>query len=127
MGKLFNLLICILLLKSTTGQIIYDSLDHRQQTSLESVMFFIKNELQQLTKSIEKLLLQKLEEYEDNMQTKISTRIEHVIKNAVENFTIILENDLKCDRHSTLMSGMHCTYINYLSCTYCKRFVHIQL
>lgn len=99
MGKHFNLFIWILLMKSTNGQYLFNDLDDRQQITLNSALYLIKNEVQQLTKSVEKMLLQKLEEIENNLQAKINTRIENVTKNAVE-----------C--HPILISGMHCTYIN---------------
>lgn len=111
MGRHFNLLILILLMKSTKEQVLFDDMDDRQQNLLNSAMYFIKNELQQMTKSNEKMLLQKFEEIEDNLQTKISTGIENMTKHIVENFTKVLENKLTCDRHPSLIQGMHCTYI----------------
>lgn len=65
-----------------------------------------------MTKSVEKMLLQKLEEIEINLQSKIETGNENVTKYIVENFTETLENKLTCFSHSTLISGMHFTYIN---------------
>lgn len=100
MGRHFNLLlIWILLLTSTKGQVLFDDVDDRQQNSLDSAMYLIKHELQQMMKNFEKMLLQKLEEVENKLQAKINTRIENVTKNAVE-----------C--HPALISGMNCTYIN---------------
>lgn len=83
-------------MKSTKEQVLYNDFDDRQQNSLNSAIYLIKNKLQH---SVEKMLLQKLEEIENNLQAKINTRIENVTKNAVE-----------C--HPILISGMHCTYIN---------------
>lgn len=83
-------------MKSTKEQVLYNDFDDRQQNSLNSAIYLIKNELQH---SVEKMLLQKLEEIENNLQAKINTRIENVTKNAVE-----------C--HPILISGMHCPYIN---------------
>lgn len=83
-------------MKSTKEQVLFDDLDDRQQNSLNSAIYLIKNELQH---SVEKMLLQKLEEIERNLKAKINTRIEIVTINAVE-----------C--HPILISGMHCTYIN---------------
>lgn len=74
-------------------------MDDRQQDSLNSALYMIKNELQLMTNSVEKMLLQQLEEVENKLQAKINTRIENVTKNAVE-----------C--HPALISGMNCTYIN---------------
>lgn len=82
-------------MKSTKEQVLFDDLDDRQQNSLYSAIYLIKNELQH---SVEKMLLQKLEEIESNLKAKINTRIEIVTKNAVECYPI-------------LISGMHCTYI----------------
>lgn len=82
-------------MKSTKEQVLFDDLDDRQQNSLYSAIYLIKNELQH---SVEKMLLQKLEEIESNLKANINTRIEIVTKNAVE-----------C--HPILISGMHCTYI----------------
>lgn len=96
MGRHFNLFLWILLLKSSKGQILYDDFDDRQQNSLKSAMYFIKNELQQ---SLEQMLLRKFKEIEDNLQAKIHTKIENVTKNAAE-----------C--HPSLISGKHCRYIN---------------
>lgn len=104
MGRHIELLILILLLKSTKEQVLFDDLDDSQQTSKQSAMHFIRNELQQ----IRKMLLQRLEEIEDGLNRKISTEIENVSKNVVENITETLENKLTCFSHSTLISGMHC-------------------
>lgn len=104
MGRHIELFILILLLKSTKEQVLFDDLDDSQQTSKESAMHFIRNELQQ----IRKMLLQRLEEIEDGLNRKISTEIENVTKNVVENITETLENKLTCFSHSTLISGMHC-------------------
>lgn len=104
MGRHIELFILILLLKSTKEQVLFDDLDDRQQTSKESAMHFIRNELQQ----IRKMLLQRLEEIEDGLNRKISTEIENMTKNVVEKFTETLENKLACFSHSTLISGMHC-------------------
>lgn len=104
MGRHIELFILILLLKSTKEQVLFDDLDDSQQTSKESAMHFIRNELQQ----IRKMLLQRLEEIEDGLNRKISTEIENVTKNVVEKFTETLENKLACFSHSTLISGMHC-------------------
>lgn len=82
-------------MKSTKEQVLFDDLDDRQQNSLYSAIYLIKNELQH---SVEKMLLQKLEEIESNLKANINTRIEIVTENAVE-----------C--HPILISGMHCTYI----------------
>lgn len=79
------------MLKTTKEQVLFDDLEDRQQNSLNTAMSFIKNELQQ---SMEKILFQKLEEIEKNLQAKIHTRIENVTKNIVENFTKILEYKL---------------------------------
>lgn len=98
MERHLNLLIWILSLKSTKGQVLFNDLDDRQQDSLDSALYMIKNELQLMTNSVEKMLLQKLE-VENKLQAKINTRIENVTKNAVE-----------C--HPVLISGMNCTYIN---------------
>lgn len=108
MGRHFNIFLWILLLKSTKGQIIYNDFDEKQQNTLHSAMYFFKNELQQ---SVVKMLLQISEEIEDNLQAKIDKRIENLTKNVIENFTKHLENKLACDSNSTLISGMHCTYI----------------
>lgn len=91
MGRHFNLFPWILLLKSTKGQILYDDLDEKQQNTLNSATYFIKNELQQ---SVEKILSQKLDEIEDNLQAKIDKKIENLTENIIENFTKILENKL---------------------------------
>lgn len=104
MGRHIEIFILILLLKSTKEQVLFDDLDDSQQTSKESAMHFIRNELQQ----IRKMLLQRLEEIEDGLNRKISTEIENVTKNVVEKFTETLENKLACFSHSTLISGMHC-------------------
>lgn len=45
---------------------------------MNSAMYFLKNEQHQLTKSVEKMLLQKLEEMENNLHTKIRTGNENV-------------------------------------------------
>lgn len=60
-------------MKSTKGQVLFDDSDDRQQNSLESALHLIKNELQQITKSVGKMLLPKVEEMEKNLQMKIST------------------------------------------------------
>lgn len=60
-------------MKSTKGQVLFDDSDDRQQNSLESAMHLIKNELQQIAKSVGKMLLPKVEEMEKNLQMKIST------------------------------------------------------
>lgn len=111
MGIHLSIVIWILMLKSTNGQVIYDDLNERQQNSLNSAMYYIKNELQQMTKSVENMLLQKLEEMENNLHTKVKKENENVTKFLVENFTETLENKLTCFSHSTLISGKHCTYI----------------
>lgn len=111
MGIHLSIVIWILMLKSTKGQVIYDDLNERQQNSLNSAMYYIKNELQQMTKSVENMLLQKLEEMENNLHTKVKKENENVTKFLVENFTETLENKLTCFSHSTLISGKHCTYI----------------
>lgn len=105
MGKHLYLFIWILLMKSTNGQYLFDDQDERQQISINSVMHFLKSEVQQLTKSVEKMLFQKLEEIENNMQAKINTRIENLTKNIVENFTKNLENKLACAGNETIISG----------------------
>lgn len=106
-------------MKSTNGQNLFNDLDDRQQISLNSALYLIKNEVQQLTKSVEKMLLQKLEEIENNMQAKINATIENVTKNIVENFTKILENKLSCASNVTLISGK----LNKFS-SYCKSLIH---
>lgn len=98
-------------MKSTNGQYLFDDQDERQQISINSVMHFLKSEVQQLTKSVEKTLFQKLEEFENNMQAKINTRIENLTKNIVENFTKNLENKLACAGNETLISGSDCAEI----------------
>lgn len=108
MGRHIELLILILLLKSTKEQVLFDDLDDSQQTSKESAMHFIRNELQQIRQSVMKILLQKLEDIKDELNRKISTEIENVTKTIVENITETLENKLTCFSHSTLISGMHC-------------------
>ncbi|XP_019930370.3 fibrinogen-like protein A isoform X2 [Magallana gigas] len=95
MGRHYNLFIWILLMKSTKEQVLFDDLDDRQQNSLYSAIYLIKNELQL---SVEKMLLQKLEEIESNLKANINTRIEIVTKNAVE-----------C--HPILISGTDCADI----------------
>lgn len=107
MGRHIEIFILILLLKSTKEQVLFDDLDDSQQTSKESAMHFIRNELQQ----IRKMLLQRLEEIEDGLNRKISTEIENVTKNVVEKFTETLENKLACFSHSTLISGFDCSDI----------------
>lgn len=92
-------------MKLANGQYLFDDLDDRQQIFMNSAMHFIKSEVQQLTKSVEKIIFQKLEEIENNMQAKINTRIENLTKNIVENFTKILENKLACTGNETLISG----------------------
>lgn len=94
MRRPFNLFIWILLMKSTKAQALFDDLEERQQNSLNSAVYFIKKELQQ---SVEKMLLQKIEEIKDNLEAKIKTRIDNVT------------NNVEC--HPVLISGMHCTYI----------------
>lgn len=111
MGIHLNIVIWILMLKSTKGQVIYDDLNERQQNSLNSAMYYIKNELQQMTKSVENMLLQKSEEMENNLHTKVKKENENVTRFLVENFTETLENKLTCFSHSSLISGKHCTYI----------------
>lgn len=103
MGRHFNLMIWILMFKAMKGQVLFNDLDDNQQNSLDLAMYFIKNELLQLTKDIEKLLVQKLEEIEGNLQMKISTGIENVTQIAVENFTKILENKLTCCGEPSLL------------------------
>lgn len=122
MGKHFNLFIWILLMMSTNGQHLFNDLDDRQQITLNSALYLIKNEVQQLTKSVEKMLLKKLEEIENNMQAKINARIENVTKNIVENFTKILENKLSCASNVTLISGK----LNKFS-SYRKSLIHAPL
>lgn len=90
MGRHFNILIWIFMLKTTKEQVLFDDLEDRQQNSLNTAMSFIKNEQQ----SMEKILFEKLEEIEKNLQAKINTKIENVTKNIVENFTKILEYKL---------------------------------
>lgn len=109
MGRHFNIFLWILLLKSTKGQILYDDLYEKQQNTLNSAMYFFKNELEE---SVEKMLLQNLEEIEDNLQRKIDKRIENLTKSLIENFTNIMENELACYRELTLLPGMHSTCIN---------------
>uniref|UniRef100_A0A8W8JPP0 Fibrinogen C-terminal domain-containing protein n=1 Tax=Magallana gigas TaxID=29159 RepID=A0A8W8JPP0_MAGGI len=111
MGRHIELLILILLLKSTKEQVLFDDLDDSQQTSKESAMHFIRNELQQIRQSVMKILLQKLEDIKDELNRKISTEIENVTKTIVENFTETLENKLTCFSHSTLISGFDCSDI----------------
>lgn len=115
MGKHLYLFIWILLMKSTNGQYLFDDQDERQQISINSVMHFLKSEVQQLTKSVEKTLFQKLEEFENNMQAKINTRIENLTKNIVENFTKNLENKLACAGNETLISGKLLNLVRILS------------
>eukprot|EP00105_Crassostrea_gigas_P046221 XP_019930369.1 PREDICTED: fibrinogen-like protein A isoform X1 [Crassostrea gigas] len=93
MGRHYNLFIWILLMKSTKEQVLFDDLDDRQQNSLYSAIYLIKNELQH---SVEKMLLQKLEEIESNLKAKINTRIEIVTKNAVECHPILISGT-DCD------------------------------
>eukprot|EP00105_Crassostrea_gigas_P046213 XP_019930361.1 PREDICTED: microfibril-associated glycoprotein 4-like [Crassostrea gigas] len=83
MGRHFNILIWIFMLKTTKEQVLFDDLEDRQQNSVNTAMSFIKTEQQ----SMEKILFQKLEEIEKNLQAKINTKIENVTKNIVENFT----------------------------------------
>lgn len=109
MGRHFNFFLLILLLKSTKGQMLYYDFDEKLQITLNSVMYIFKNELQE---SVEKMLVQKLEEIGDNLQAKIDKRIEDLTKILIENFTDIMENKLACDSNSALISGMPCTYIN---------------
>lgn len=78
------------MLKTTKEQVLFDDLEDRQQNSVNTAMSFIKTEQQ----SMEKILFQKLEEIEKNLQAKINTKIENVTKNIVENFTKILEYKL---------------------------------
>lgn len=91
MGRHINLLIWILLMKSTKGQVLFDDEKDKQQNSMDSAMYFIKNELQQ---SVEKMLFQKLEGIENNLQAKFNAEIENVTKNIVENLTKILDHKL---------------------------------
>lgn len=91
MGRHINLLIWILLMKSTKGQVLFDDEKDKQQNSMDSAMYFIKNELQQ---SVEKMLFQKLEGIENNLQAKFNAEIENVTKNLVENLTKILDYKL---------------------------------
>lgn len=91
MGRHINLLIWILLMKSTKGQVLFDDEKDKQQNSMDSAMYFIKNELQQ---SVEKMLFQKLEGIENNLQAKFNAEIENVTKNIVENLTKILDYKL---------------------------------
>lgn len=76
---------------------------------MNSAMYFLKNEQHQLTKSVEKMLLQKLEEMENNLHTKIRTGNENVTSKISHNS---LESKLACFSHSTLISGKHFSYIN---------------
>lgn len=97
MGRHFNLLlIWISLLTSTKGQVLFDDVDDRQQNSLDSAMYLIKHELQQMMKNFEKMLLQKLEETQNNL---------------VENFKETLEDKLTCHSHLTRVSGTDCADI----------------
>lgn len=91
MGRHINLLIWILLMKSTKGQVLFDDEKDKQQNSMDSAMYFIKNELQQ---SVEKMLFQKIEGIENNLQAKFNAEIENVTKNIVENLTKILDYKL---------------------------------
>lgn len=110
MGRHFNLLlIWISLLTSTKGQVLFDDVDDRQQNSLDSAMYLIKHELQQMMKNFEKMLLQKLEETQNNL---------------VENFKETLEDKLTCHSHLTRVSGMNCTCIKSV---HCKSVIYTQL
>lgn len=113
MQGLLSYVIFTMLLKSTNGQLLYDDLEE-QQKCVKVATQIIKNELQQLTKSIERMVKQHMEEIKnlDAYVRNTNTDFQKLLvlqKEPIENSTNTIENNLTCSGGWTPISGLYHT------------------
>lgn len=75
MGRLFGILIWILLFVFMKGQIIFDDLDDKHR-SVDLTLQLLRIELQQFSQGMERILMNKLDGIENSIEVKISSKIE---------------------------------------------------
>lgn len=75
MGRLFGILIWILLFVFIKGQIIFDDLDDKHR-SVDLTLQLLRIELQQFSQGMERILMNKLDGIENSIEVKISSKIE---------------------------------------------------
>lgn len=75
MGRLFGILIWILLFVFIKGQIIFDDLDDKHR-SVDLTLQLLRIELQQFSQGMERILMKKLDGIENSIEVKISSKIE---------------------------------------------------
>nr|QVL22521.1 fibrinogen-like protein 1 [Crassostrea gigas] len=115
MEGMLSILIFTMLLKSTNGQSLYDDLE-KEQKCVNVATHIIKNELQQFTKSIEKMVKQNMEGIKNldasvrNMKTDLQ-KLLVLQKEAIDNNTNIIGDKLTCSGRLTPISGTNCADI----------------
>ncbi|XP_052714008.1 angiopoietin-4-like [Crassostrea angulata] len=115
MKGMLSILIFTMLLKSTNGQLLYDILGEEQKC-VNVATHIIKNELQQFTKSIERMVKQNMEGIKNldasvrNMKTDFQISLV-LQKEAVDNSTNIIGDKLTCSGKLTPILGTDCADI----------------
>lgn len=113
MEGLLSFFIFTMLLKSTNGQLLHDDLGEEQKCVNEAT-HMIKNELQQLTKSIERMVKQNMEGIRNldtnvrNMKTDFQ-KLLVLQKEAIDNSTNTIGDQLTCSSGRTSISGLYYT------------------
>nr|XP_034338056.1 fibrinogen-like protein A [Crassostrea gigas] len=115
MEGMLSILILTILLKSTNGQLLYDDLEEEQKC-VNVATHIIKNELQQFTKTIERMVKQNMEGIKNldasvrNMKTDFQKLL--VLQNeAIDNNTNIIGDKLTCSDRLKPIFGTNCADI----------------
>ncbi|XP_034336789.1 microfibril-associated glycoprotein 4 [Magallana gigas] len=115
MEGMLSILIFTLLLKSTNGQLLYDDVEEEQKC-VNVAAHIIKNELQQFTKSIERIVKQNIEGIKNldasvrNMKTDFQ-KLLVLQQEAIDNSTNIIGDKLTCSDRLTPILGTDCADI----------------
>ena len=115
MEGMLSILILTILLKSTNGQLLHDDLGE-QQKCVNVATHIIKNELQQFTKNIERMVKQNMEGIKNldaNVRNLKSDLQKLVVlqKEATDNSTNIIGDKSTCSSGRTPISGLYYSYI----------------
>lgn len=115
MEGMLSILIFTLLLKSTNGQLLYDDVEEEQKC-VNVAAHIIKNELQQFTKSIERIVKQNIEGIKNldasvrNMKTDFQ-KLLVLQQEAIDNSTNIIGDKLTCSDRLTPTLGLYYAFI----------------
>lgn len=115
MQRLLSIFISTMLLKSTNGQLLYDNLEEHQKC-VNVATHIINNELQELTKSMERMVKQNMEEIKnlDSNVRNMNTDFQKLLvlqKEAIDNSTNTIGDKLTCNSDMSPISGLYYTLI----------------